>query len=588
LPGVRKTAAETPESEGAGVALAQGRLEATKAAGSAQVAGAAANFGERAAAIGMSVYAQMRDEERKAAEDTIDLKNENLLSAWKSDRIYNEDHGALTVEGEASFPLPEQVLDDFDKRVDEISSTLSTPEQKLRFAQTAARTRQEVDLLVLRHVFAEKRKFHANELDGFVKNAENEAIQSAAEPRAVAIKLQDGELAIRRNGPALGLGPQAVEAKVAEFQSNIHVGVIRNLAASKNPDDVQKARDYFEVAQSQIAGDQQDGIKRLLQSGDERVLAQKTFDEVWAKGIAAGKTEDDMTAEVTATLKGDARDQALAYVEHAWAKKREATRQDEEDQVAKAYDIVYRTHDVRNVPTTILSQLGPHLSPLYDFAKRLTDKTGLDPDKETANFYRLIDMAGTNPDRFAAYNLAGEIPNLERPHFDHLATIQRSLRENDRASADKALAPFLTRDQIFKNTLVEAGRIIGITDLEAATLQRELARRVEQWETDTGKRAPNEQVQAIMDSLVMKVVLTPTHPATGGFLGIGGTPGQPAVTKRVADVTIGDIPPADRALIEAKLRAQQPPIPVTPDSVVYYYLRVKRLMGDVKFSGEIK
>ncbi len=46
IPGARKTAAATAESEGAGLALAQGRLEATKAEGQAARGNAMASFAD--------------------------------------------------------------------------------------------------------------------------------------------------------------------------------------------------------------------------------------------------------------------------------------------------------------------------------------------------------------------------------------------------------------------------------------------------------------------------------------------------------------------------------------------------------------
>ncbi len=110
LPGVRKTAAATAESEGAGLARARGQLEATKAEGAAARAGAMANFADRVTQITGGLYAEMQESERRAADETALLEASNKLADFRNVRLFNPETGAFTRKGKDAMPLPEEVL----------------------------------------------------------------------------------------------------------------------------------------------------------------------------------------------------------------------------------------------------------------------------------------------------------------------------------------------------------------------------------------------------------------------------------------------------------------------------------------------
>ena len=82
LPGVRQTAAETPTSEGADLALARGR-------GRAAVLDAVGNLGGVASRVGTQLFGELADRAREDADQTALLAASNKLAEWKSSALWS-------------------------------------------------------------------------------------------------------------------------------------------------------------------------------------------------------------------------------------------------------------------------------------------------------------------------------------------------------------------------------------------------------------------------------------------------------------------------------------------------------------------
>lgn len=554
LPGVRKTAGATAESEGAGVELARGRLEATRAEGRARIAEAMAGFGERAATVGLSIYAQMEEEERQAADQTALLKASNRLSDYLNDRLYNPQGGAFTLKGEAALPLPEQIRGDFDKVAGEIETTLTTPDQKFAWARIRAQEWQSTDLAVRRHVSSEIEAFRASELKSHVENSVNAAIQNFADPKLFAIELQKATTAIRRNAPSLGFGPEAVEAQVKAVQSQAHLGAIANLLAR---DQDQAAQAWFDAAKDQIAGDQWDTVQKALEEGTLRKQSQKAADDI----IRAGGTLAEQREKAKAIDNADVRDQTLQYVEHDWDVNRTQAREQDAALSLRAYNVFeqsgWNIRVVERLP--YWTRLDPDVrNSMQAIATRKAKGEPIETDPST--YYDLMQMAGDRPEEFATFNLMTRRHLLDEGDFKQLATLQVSIKAGDRNKTEKELAPFRTRIQLVDDTLTLHGIDPNAKPDTAegkaiAQLRRMVDRRVEFLQAG-GAKASNQDIQAEIDNLLSRSVTVP-----GSWWNIfpGGKPFWDE-QKRLLELTIEDIPDSERNLIEAALRARNRPI----------------------------
>lgn len=541
LPGVRKTAADTPASLGVGLEYAK-----------ADKFAAQAGFGERAARIGLETYGRIVEEERTAADQTALLEANNTIAEWKNQRLFDPETGAFAQKGKAAQPLPEQIQQEFDKVTSEIEKTLHTDRQRTAFANLRAQEWQALDLQVRRHVFGEMQQFQAGELKSLVENSVNAAISSASDPALVAIELEKAVSAIATNAPRLGLGPEAIEAQVRAVQSQTHVGVISKLLADEND---QAAQAYFEAAKSQIDGEVIDQVVKALDEGTLRGQAQKTADEI----IRAGGTLTEQL-EKTKGLEPKLRDQVEQRLEHKDAVTKRAKAEEKEADMRSAYDILDRTPNVAKIPPTLWTSFdGGTRSAMLSYATRRAKGEPIETD--LATYYQLMVGAGVDPTGFAADNLLRYRHKLDEGDFKQLAGLQLSIKNGDAKATEKELGPFRTRGQVLEDTLTAHGmdpnaKANTEEGKAIAQLRRMLDRRVELLQGTTGKKASNEDIQAELDALLSRSVRVP-----GSWWNI--FPGGKSFTdtdKRLLDLTVGDIPSVERSQIEAALKARNQPV----------------------------
>src|SRR5262245_1289091 len=96
LPGARRTAAETATSQGAG--LEQAKQETGRAI---------SQLGDTVTRIGTQLYSEIRDKERKRADEVALLNASNQLDAFELG-LNDPNGGAYHTRGKASFDLPEK------------------------------------------------------------------------------------------------------------------------------------------------------------------------------------------------------------------------------------------------------------------------------------------------------------------------------------------------------------------------------------------------------------------------------------------------------------------------------------------------
>jgi hypothetical protein len=562
--GGQMSAAATAASEGAGIQRAK-----------METAGAVADVGERVSRFGASMFARMQEQERDAADQTALLAADNQLADWKNKRLFDPKDGAFTLKGENALPLPEQLKGEFDKLSGEIEAGLSTDRQRAAYQRLKGQEWQGIDLQVRRHVFGEMQNYRASELEGLVGNSINAAVQSALDPKLVAVNLDKAVTAIKTTGPGLGLGPEAIAAKVQAVQSQTHVGVISTLLAKEND---QAASAYFEATKGQIDGDKQDGIIKALDEGTLRGSSQREADKI----IGEGGTLTEQRAKAKALTDPKLRDQVEQRLEHNDAVMDREQREATESAMRGGYDILDQTGDVTKIPPALwTSYSGGTRSAMMEYAIKRAKGTPVETDYPT--FYSLMQHAGDHPETFASVNLLQYRNKLDDSEFKQLAGLQLSLKNQDKTAAEKVLAPFRTHSQILDDTLALHGIDPNAKPDTAegkaiAQLRRMLDQRVDTIQapgkTTDGKpiparKATNQDIQASLDALLSQQVSVP-----GSWWNIfpGGKPFLDT-QKRLLDLTASDISAADRLKIEAALKARRQP--VSDATVLDLYLEWK-------------
>jgi hypothetical protein len=566
IPGVRKQAAETPLSEGAG--LDEAIAQKDEALG--------ADIGGPITRMGAALFEDTQKKARDAADQTAILKASNALSDWKDQYIYDPNSGALTKHGEDAFPLPEQTADAFHQKANEIADTLTNDKQKQAFARISSSEWQSTDLQVRQHVFKEIQGYQANELQATVKNAADDAVRNAGNVPLIAQNLAKAESAITSMGPQLGIGPEQQKEQILAMRSGVHTGVISQLLATGQE---QQAQAYFEETKDQISADHLDDVQRALEVGKVRGEAQKTSDDI----IAKGGTLTEQMARARDISDPKVREEVEQRLSRNDTLMERAQREQQQQTMRGAYDIIDRTGDVANIPPAVWATLdGGTRSAMREYADRLAKGTPAKTDWPT--YYGLMQKAADDPEGFSTTNLLKSRAALGDTEFKQLTEMQGAIVKGDRNRAEASgLGDYRQRDQILTDTLTQYG-----IDPKAkpntpqgqanAELRRILDERVDavQQPDASGKRrkASGVEIQQALDNILSVKVGTPG--SWWGLIPFNGI-SLSGDQKRAVDLTIGDVPSSERPNIEAALRAKGRP--VSDATVLDLYIQTKLRTG---------
>lgn len=555
IPNARRSAAETAESQGAGLARAQ-----------QETGQAIAQLGNTVARIGTSIYGQIKDKERRRADEVALLDANNQLDAFELG-LNDPNGGAFNTRGKAAFEMPEKVEKDFNELADKISQGLGTPEQKLAFEKMRSNRGMGIMLNINRHVAGEMRSYEQAQLEGTLVNAISLAGANSSDPARVAREIEKGEVAIRSVNANRGASAEATEQQLTTFRSGAHLSVISNQLAEGK---VAGARAYFEEVKDQIAGDKWDEVEKQLRAGTQKEQAQKASDEI----IAAGGTLTEQRAKAKAITDPDVRDQAMAYIEHEAAVVERET-QDAHRELLKTsvYDVLDKGLGIRGIDARVWGNMSGEerrSAQIYAEAKA----RGIPIQTDPGTFYGLMRQAIENPDAFVRANLMQSRHRLSDSDLQQLASLQLSISRSDKSAADQTLAGFSTKQEILDSTLTSYGidpkaKADTPQGKAVAQLQRMLDRRVDAIQTETGKKLTNSEIQQTLDGL-----LSQSTTVEGSWWNIfpGGKPFFDS-KKRLIDTTVDDIPTATKTAIEDARRKRG--LPVSDATTLDTYLEMQ-------------
>lgn len=549
LPGVRKTAAETPESMGAGVAQAKVSAALSGGRGAAQKAEALAGVGGQVAQIGLAEASRLAAEARAQADQVSMMAAKNALARFETDRIYGE-KGALTLKGKDALGLPEQIDTDFTAKASEIERGLN-PRQLAMFQDIKGQARENIHATVQRHVFGEMQTYAKNEWEARVETSTNLIAANATDFRRVVIELKDVEADTIKAAPTLGLGPAALAATLDKIRGAAHSQVIEKLltAGSTTAGKLDAAL-YYEEAKGQITDPKQrDKIESALNVGNVRKDGQTAADKI----LAEGGTLAEQRKKAAALENPQVRDDATARLEHEHAVRKAEEGQAQEDLLDNVYTRIEQGHGYDSITPDEQRQLGRHLPALRAEALRIAKGEPKETDPEV--YYGLLDRAEEDPAGFASLGHSLRLYKLDDHDRAVLDGMQRDIRAGK--GAPKALLGHSTARQIVADALSQRGLDPspkeGSPQAKAnAQLRRMVDVKIAAVEAG-GKEVSGAEIQQAVDD-----ILKPGPEVKGSWWGLVPGPTTPFFNKpgrRLIDLTIADIPAADRKRLAAKLKA---------------------------------
>jgi len=538
IPGVRKQAALTPTAAGVG-------LERAKE----QTGQVISSIGAEVAQRGVSIFSRLAAEERAREDETALLEAEVALGKWENDRLHHPDTGALHVKGKASIPLPEEVGAEFDDVAGQLATTLTSDKQRAAFARSRVNHLLNLDGTLKRHVSREMMEHRGDVMQSTIETSVSTAIANANDLRRVGDELTTITDAIDKIGPSVGLGDEERVVAKRKAYTAVHAGVIDQLVADGQ---YKKAKAYFAGARDQIEGSALTKIEASLEEGTLRGESQQAADTI----IRAGGTLTQQRDKAKAITDPEVRQATLQLIEHEDAVNDQIRREGQENASTAAFNILDKTKSLRAIPPGMWANFsGATKSALKNYND--DQLRGKPRTTDTGNWYRLMTMAGKDPQKFVNENLMNYKDQLTDADFQDFASLQRSIRKGE---ATPRIDGFLTNTQLVDSTLREAGidtnAAVGTPEANAkAHLQRAIDRAVDV-EIADGKRLSNTEIQQRLDALMKQ---EPTiEGSIWGFL--PGIPWYTVKGKRLIDTKAGDIPASTRKLIERSLRGQGQPV----------------------------
>lgn len=515
-----------------------------------------AGFGAETANVLQGIFAQ----ELQNANEVALLDARNQLSKGANDLLYNPDSGVLNMKGKDAIGATDTFGQKYGELVDNISSGLTRPQQAA-FQRQALSMGTEYTSQVQRHVFDEQQAYDTQETVAGIENAQNAAALAPDDPRNIRNNLDVMQAMIRDHARRQGAGPEETQFALDKYTTQFHAGIVDALLAN---DQDQKAQIYFDGVKDQMNAATRVEVEKKLEVGSLAGESQRRSDAI----LATGDDLAGMMKQVQAIDDPKLRDATQTRVVEGYNLQRHA-QDDAHHQLMIGLLNKIDQGGLKAIDRGTWSGLDEaDRNGLEAYAKRNAVGDG-EGKTDIPTFYKLMQQAGSDPEGFAHANLLTYASRLSRSDFERLAEYQRSIL--DKKPVDAQLAGFRTADQVINDTLRTAG--IGLTEkpddkAKVATFYGMVDDKVKALEQTTGKKATPDDIQKIASDLISRSVAVP---ATGGIYNdihnLFFAPTQ--VPKRLLDLTIDDVPTADKQQITQALQRQGRI--VTDDTILQVY-----------------
>lgn len=508
-------------------------------------------------------------ERNKADDAKVESAYADLIKR-KNDLAHNKETGAFNKKGENALGVIDEYMPMYEKEADDIEkNVLTSDRQREKFKKLREKEGIEFNLQLNKHVGAESYKVETAKTESVIKNLEDDSALNWQEPRRVDRNVEMSVNAMKRNANNNGMPQEWVDQRTSEITSKQYAGVIKTMLDGGN--DLHAEQYYNKVKDKITDAETANVVAKSVEAGSVRGKSQLYANEIFTKN------KDSMTAAYDEARKikdPKVQEATIDKIKERFTQKKIAEKEYEETvfkdftnqiEASKSIDQLVHTPAWQTLDLSSREKL-------KNYAK--TKQEGRDVVTDKGEWYYLYGLA-TSPDAkeremFANINLHKDyIDKLSSSDFQEIAKLQGGLKKGDK-EAIKELEGFRSNSQIVNDTL----RAIGInptpkkgsTDAEKAALfRRQVDEEIGVLQSQTGKKATNEQVQGIVDKLTQKGVT-----AKGWFFD---------TKKRLFElekgekfqIDIADIPKEHRNRIEEVLRKNNKK--VSDASIIEVYTR---------------
>lgn len=476
------------------------------------------------------------------------------------------DNGYTKLQGRDALDRPQgQALwDEYGAQLDKANGDiarkmLKNDAQRQAFDEIVAQRRTTFISRIMRHAATEQKKYNLSVQKGTIEVANNRLALSGGDPEVVADSVTAIKGAVMELGRLQGKAKDEIAADMVDALSPGHAAVISSAVDSGRTNFAQQ---YLDAHNAELTPAARIQMTKLVEAGKVLGRAQDHADQIMGSGVS----DADKLAAARNISDPKLRDAVVARVKSRINETRALEAQLKADHYDRAAQLADQGHEI---PASLRVGLSPSQLNALDklHAKRVSGQP-IQTDEVAYGEFSLMpieQLAKMTPQQYHEKYRA----LFDDSHYEGGLNLIRAARatvaKEGQRDSHRAILSF---DAAFKTVAAEAGIIksggvkeLGDDDYKAwARMRQEAARRVNELESNTGKKATSDEMlkisrQVLADKVYLDQFGTdPQVPVSGvsaddlsdAYVKVGGE-----------EVRLSNIPFKDRMLITEGFRLIQ-------------------------------
>lgn len=495
----------------------------------------------------ISTVGKIAIDEKKKAVDTEVARAEAELIKTKNDLFYGtqEKPGVVSLKGQKAFSALEEYTPKWNEQASRIEESLSDEDAKNLFRKFKFREESEFYANTERHTASERQKYEGDVFKSSLDTTRSDLALNYMSPGKIDSILNSQRSVIQSYADRQGASPEMAQNLLNEELGKTHYTAISSMV---NNGQDRLASAYFNRYKAEL-GDRLEPTQKLVKEGSLRGESQRFTDEMDRQNLSF----EDQLSKAKSIEEPKLRDTTVERIKSNFALKEEAHREAQKGLFNSISAIVEQTKSRDQIPMEQWLLLDQDARNKIDDRIKMLRK-GIEPETSWDDYYNLRQMASYPETRnqFLKINMLDYRNKLADGEFKQLVDLQSSMVNKD-GKADPLLDGFRTHSEIVNSTLNEIGvdptPKPGSSAAKSVNRFRQLVdQQIIVKQEATGKKVSSKDVEEIANQLASKVI------TDKGWLWDSKKRAFELENPDIADVSVKDIPLAEKQKIEAYLR----------------------------------
>ena len=243
----------------------------------------------KALEAGVGLAADIVQAETKKANQIATLEADTQRSMFETELLHDPETGALNTLGKNALGIYQPTMEAYDKKVGEISASLSNDTQRLAFNNLSAGRRVSIDKQLQQHGSKETLRYDNEVTQAWLANGLVTTSENYENAEAVSIYVAESKAVLTDHAKRNGWSAEKLKLEKTEQESKTHKTVIAQMLA--DGDDL-AANEYFKKHDKNIIDDAD--LKGKLSNASTEGEAARLATDSWGR---LGPTTDIDAAE---------------------------------------------------------------------------------------------------------------------------------------------------------------------------------------------------------------------------------------------------------------------------------------------------